>query len=95
MIRLMRSTGFFGHRKARRERVLRKMATMRAAKDRKREQRAQAGLIEQEPRMVRWNRFEYGVRDRLSGETHWRELVSARQAAKALGLILKYLGRDA
>ena len=36
---------------------------------------------DQEPRMVRWNRFEYGVRDRLTGEAHWRELVSVRQAA--------------
>ena len=45
---------------------------------------------ESEPRMVRWNRFEYGIRDRMTGETHWRDLVSIRQAAKALGLIMKF-----
>ena len=46
---------------------------------------------EPEPKMQRWHRFEYGIRDRSTGETHWRELVSVRQAARALGLILKYL----
>lgn len=44
-----------------------------------------------EPKMLRWHRFEYGVRDRLTGETCFRELVSIRQAAKALSLIVKYL----
>ncbi len=45
---------------------------------------------EPEPRMERWHRFEYGIRDRLTGEAHWQTLVSVRQAAKALGLIVKY-----
>jgi hypothetical protein len=45
-----------------------------------------------EPKMKRWHRFDYGVRDKLTGETHWRELRSARQAGKALGLILKFCG---
>ena len=40
--------------------------------------------------MVRWHRFEYGIRDTVTGETHFRPLVSGRQAAKAIGLILKY-----
>lgn len=43
-----------------------------------------------EPKMVRWHRFEYGIRDKLTGELHWRDLVSIRQAAKALSLILKF-----
>ena len=45
---------------------------------------------EPEPRMKRWHRFQYGVRDKLSGEMAWRDLVSVRQAAKALGLIIKF-----
>jgi hypothetical protein len=43
-----------------------------------------------EPKMKSYNRFEYGVRDKLSGEEAWRDLVSVRQAAKALGLIKKF-----
>jgi hypothetical protein len=49
-----------------------------------------ANRPEPEPKMQRWHRFEYGVRDKRTGETHFRDLVSVRQAAKALGLILKY-----
>jgi hypothetical protein len=75
---------FFSARKARRERVLRKMANMRAAKARKRLD------TPPEPRMEKWYRFQYGVRDKTTGETHFRDLVSVRQAAKALGLILKH-----
>jgi hypothetical protein len=40
--------------------------------------------------MQRWHRFQYGVRDKVTGETHFRDLVSVRQAAKALSLILKH-----
>lgn len=71
-------------------RRLETLARMRAAKARKREEMAAAGLLEREPKMVRWHRFEYGVRDKQTGEVHFRDLVSVRQAAKALGLILKY-----
>lgn len=63
---------------------------MRAAKARKRESLIAAGLLESEPKMERWFRFEYAIRDKLTNETHWHDLVSARQAHKALGLILKY-----
>ena len=48
-----------------------------------------ANRPEPEPKMARWHRFEYGVRDKVTGETHFRDLVSARQAARAIGLILK------
>jgi hypothetical protein len=47
-------------------------------------------LIEREPKLVRWYRFEFGVRDKLTGETQFVDLKSARHAAKALGLILKH-----
>jgi hypothetical protein len=46
---------------------------------------------EPEPKMLRWCRFEYGVRDKATGETQFRDLVSIRQASKALSLILKFL----
>ena len=63
---------------------------MRAAKARKRQALMDAGMLDREPMMVRFHRFEYGVRDRITGETHFRPLVSVRQASKALGLIVKY-----
>lgn len=81
---------FFNYRKERRERVLRKMSAMRAAKERRRQEKIAAGSIEREPKIVHWHRFEYGVRDKANGEVQWRDLVSGRQAAKALSLILKY-----
>lgn len=67
--------------------MLRKMAAMRAAKEHKRLER---GHIESEPKMQRWHRFEFGVRDKISGETHFTDLKSVRHAAKALGFILKF-----
>lgn len=45
---------------------------------------------ESEPRMERYYPFEFGVRRKGNGETHWHDLVSVRHAAKALGLILKF-----
>jgi molybdopterin biosynthesis enzyme len=76
-------------RQDKRERMLRKMANWRAAKARKREQRIADGWTS-EPKMERFYRFEFGVRDKLTGETHFTELKSVRHAAKALGLIVKY-----
>ena len=91
MTQRVRQRGFFSNRNARRARMLLKMSAMRAGKARKRQERIDAGLLEREPKMERWNRFEYGIRDRFTGETHWREFVSVRQASKALGLIMKYV----
>ena len=45
---------------------------------------------EPEPKMKRWHRFEYAVRDKVTGDVAWRDLVSARQAYKAIGLVLKF-----
>ena len=54
--------------------------------------RAQASTRpDPEPKMLPWRRFRYGVQDKLTGETHWRDLTSVRQAAKALSLISKYI----
>ena len=78
---------FFSVRKARRERMLRKMANMRAAKERKRLATLPA---DEPPKLARWYRFEFGVRDKLNGETHFTDLHSIRHAAKAISLILKF-----
>ena len=80
---------FSRNRKLRREAQLRRLATMRSAKERKRQQAIAAGWTP-EPKMVRAYRFEFGVRDKLTGETHFTDLKSVRHAAKALGLILKF-----
>lgn len=81
---------FLNRRKARREKLLRKMATMRAAKERKRMERIAAGWTP-EPKMERFCRFEFGARNKVTGETAWADLKSVRHATIALGLILKYL----
>jgi len=82
----MNSPLFFRNRKQRRERMLRKMSVLRAAKERKRLENP----TEHEPMMERFYRFEFAVKDKLTGETAWHDLVSVRHAAKAVGLILKF-----
>jgi hypothetical protein len=77
--------------KARREKQLRKLANMRAAKSRIRQERIESGLLEPEPRFERYYPLEFGVRVKATGETHFVDLKSVRHAAKAIGLILKYL----
>ena len=79
---------FFNYRKRRREAMLQKMHNMRAAKERKRMERCP---VEEEPKMTRYHRMEFGVRDKLTGEVAWHDLVSVRHAAKALSLIQKYI----
>ena len=81
------SDPFLNYRKRRREAVLRKMQAMREAKARKRRENP----VESESKWKRWHRFEFGVRDKTTGEVAWHDLVSVRHAAKALGLLLKYL----
>lgn len=80
-------------RRRRQDKYLRRaqrLAVMRAAKARIRQERMAAGLLEREPRMVRWFPLELGVRDKVSGETAWVDLRSVRDAAKRLAVILKY-----
>lgn len=45
---------------------------------------------EPEPRMQRYFPFEFGVRVKATGETHFTDLKSVRHAAKAIGLILQF-----
>lgn len=49
-----------------------------------------ASRTEPEPKMERWHRFQYGIRDKVDGQEHWHDLVSVRQATRALGLIKKF-----
>ena len=76
----------FSARKNRREKILRKLANMRAAKERKR----LANPVEREPKLVRWYPLEFGVRNKRTGETAWIDLRSARDAAKRIRVILKH-----
>ena len=89
----MNSVNFFKNRKARRERVLRKMAAMRAAKTRKRQALLESGVLAEwtdPPAGSRYYPFEFGIRIKATGETHFTDLRSVRHASTALGLILKY-----
>lgn len=63
---------------------------MRDAKARIRQERIAAGLLDPEVKLVRYYPFEFGVRVKATGETHFHDLRSVRHAAKALGLILKF-----
>lgn len=77
------------HRKTtwlKRDRLLRRLALMRAAKERKR----LANPVEREPKLARWYPLEFGVRDKATGETAWIDLKSCRDAAKRIDVILKY-----
>ena len=81
--------GFSRRRKVRQDkwkRRLAQLAQMRAAKERKR----LANATEREPQMIKWHRFEFGIRDKITGEVGWHDLVSGRHATKAIGLILKH-----
>ncbi len=70
--------------------MLRTMANWRAAKERKRQERITAGLIEREPTFGRYYPLEFGVRVKATGETHFVDLRSIRHASKALSLIVKF-----
>jgi hypothetical protein len=77
----------YTYRKKRREAVLRKMATWRASKERKRLER---GPVEQEPKMERWNRYTITVNDRLTGESGTFEVRSLRNTMARLAVMLRY-----
>jgi hypothetical protein len=49
-----------------------------------------ASRPEPEPKMERWYQFQYAIRDKLSGEEAWRDLVSLRQMTAAARLVLKH-----
>ena len=82
----MNSGRYFINRKARRDRMLRKMANMRAAKERKRLDNPP----EHEPRMVRTTCLSWAVRDDLTGHVEWLPLKSARDTFRRVTVLLKF-----
>lgn len=81
-----RSSLFFRNRNARRERMLRKMSAMRAAKARNR----LANPVEHEPRMQRYYPLELGLRDRRSGEVAWVPFRSIRDSIRRLSVVQRW-----
>ena len=76
---------FFG-RGIKRERMLRKLANMRAAKAKKRAENPS----EREPKMVRYYPLSFGIRDDLTGEEAWVKLRSVRDMSKRVAVVLRY-----
>lgn len=89
MRRWQHGVSFSRNSKVRWEKRLRQLAQMRSAKERKRLARLADGWTP-EPKMKRYYPFEFGVRVKATGESHFTDLRSSRHAAKALCLILKY-----
>ena len=86
----MQSRRYIANRKQVRERMLRKMANFRAAKERKR----LANPVEREPKLVRFYPLEFCVRNKLTGEvSSWHDLRSARRIAKQAALLLRYCAK--
>lgn len=86
MRHLANGVSFSRNSKSRREKQLRRLAQMRAAKERKRLER---GPEEPEPKLVRWYPFEFAVRDKRTGEVAWHDLVSVRHAEIAFRMLLQ------
>jgi len=82
----MTSPFYSKNRKARRERMLRKMANMRAAKERKRLSNPRA----EEPKMIRTTGLSWAVRDDVTGHVEWLPLKSVRDTARKVGVLLKH-----
>jgi hypothetical protein len=83
----MRGDVFLIYRKRRRAAVLRKMAAMRAAKERKRMAR---GPVVEPPRMVRTTGLSWAVRDDLTGHVEWLPLKSVRDTTRRLAVLLRH-----
>lgn len=72
-----------------RQRQLTRLANMRQAKARLRQERVAAGLLEREPKLMRYYPLELGVRDKRTGEVAWTDLRSVRDTAKRISTVLK------
>lgn len=72
--------------KERRLKVARKMAAMRAAKERK---RLACPAPQREPKLEQWHPLELGLRDKSTGEVAWCDLVSLRDATRRLAVVLR------
>jgi len=73
-------------RQLRRQKTLRKMARMRAAKERKR----LANPVEREPKFIRYFPLELGLRDKRTKEVVWTDFRSVRDAAKRLSVVQRF-----
>ncbi len=82
-----RSDYFFMNRKRRRDRILRKCAAMRAAKERK---RLANPLVERDPKLVPFYPLQFGVRDKRTGDVAFVDFKSVRDAARRLSVIKRY-----
>ena len=80
----------FTPRNTKRFRMLRKMENMRADKARIKMERGAAGLLEREPKLVKWFPLELGVRDKVSGDVAWTDLKSVRDTARRIGVVLRH-----
>jgi hypothetical protein len=67
--------------------MAKKMAAMRAAKERKRIAR---GRRDEPPKMIRSTGLSFAIRDDLSGDVVWMPLVSARDVFRRVTVVLKY-----
>jgi hypothetical protein len=67
-------------------RQLKKLANMRAAKERKR----LANPVEREPKLVPWHPLELGLRDKVSGEVAWVDFKSLRDAMRRLAVVRRF-----
>jgi hypothetical protein len=77
----------YTYRKKRREAVLRKMATWRAAKERK---RLACGPVKDEPRMEKYYPFEIGIRVKATGDFAFTDLKSARFAQRLASNLIQH-----
>jgi len=75
------------NRKRRRDRILRKCAAMRAAKERK---RLANPLFERDPKLVPFYPLQFGVRDKRTGDVAFVDFKSVRDAARRLSVIKRY-----
>ena len=82
----MRTLMSFFVRQLRRQKTLRKMARMRAAKERKR----LANPVEREPKFIRYFPLELGLRDKRTKEVVWTDFRSVRDAAKRLSVVQRF-----
>jgi hypothetical protein len=80
---------FSRNAKLRRDKRLRQLAQMRAAKARRRLERIADGW-DPEPRMKRWFPLELGLRNKFTGETAWVDFKSLRDALRRLGIVKRH-----
>ena len=67
-------------------RHLKRLANMRAAKERKR----LAAPSEREPKLVPYHPLELGLRDKATGEVAWVDFKSLRDALRRLADVRRY-----